>query len=1475
MKIDTSNLNIINKSILYEFIDPKAFPLESTGLIFRGIGQRELDFIRQHDYIASNGKGNDADQEATTCFSQLYSQAEGYARSNYDLYNEQQAYVIAVMPPITALENQLGEIEVVGKIPSSNIVAVLPIDQLNKAMTKTDAKKVHKDLPPGGVWRTMNGHHIYVKGGKVLAGAVPAVKGGAKRATKAQLAVHQDNLDKQAAATKAKKKKTPATTPKKSKKLTKKQLFAAIDKTEPYQKYKPTQTVVDWGNGRGQGKRSGKMVVGAMGDAPKGKKTYTNIVGGVPDYEKHKVDFTNMTERDKLNYLKAREYGLNHEQAMIYQLANSGKHELSDEKIMERIEHFAGKPAAKASTGSVMQRKELKDKAAAKKTEPKAPAKKATPAKTKAQKAKEETAAARKAIDDIANSKPKEAKKKTVAPKDAKKDVEATLKGANNKGTKTKPVDEEKSKAAVKHEINRMIEEEKKRPKSRAKGATKADLDQVIAENAKNKRTPKAPTKEDLDEMFGAGNKKTAAKKKTGVKDIRSDKQVNHDVAYDVGNKIGGAKKDMAALRAATDKLMSDSTGQSLDSLEDMSPEVAQKYCIKKNLLNPVDFKAEFDRGTDIKVAMCKQLIYDRIAPKPAGDTPEDRQLYLNAIRSLERRLEPLKTWDEFKDATYNLGSEMKNEKQSFLKNQEDMLRYFTRKLSEGPSKSDLMVHNYKTGKYDHITPQQWKAKMQERIDSAKAGIETHKKAIEKPYSVLGDKLTNFFTDSDSRNRTYDTIYKKKLDWGNYFKQAEEDASKPKEKGESTNTVKWERVMPAMITRSGGRKTPVNKPEDMVKNFGFSGVEFGNWVDDKSGNFHLIKCAEAFQDLADIIGVKDKDVSFNGKLSMAFGARGKGGALAHYEPASKVINITKNGGAGSLAHEWGHSLDNMLYQESAGHSSLNLASNGMKDQGTPEIKAAYKELMDAIINGNGDGHTMVENKNNRYYSVPTRYKQAVESLGYKDAIKTLAKGIAERAETEKQYYEGLRGKYNDDMLDKKIKSVEMKANKAKSEMVQVCAYLHEKATGEHLDQVPLYTGRSSYYENSGKVGGRNSKYWTSNHELFARAFENYVEGKMKTGKVKNDYLVHGTWFKEGAPVPYPTGSERDKIHACFDKLLEAVRKSGAIQKALAIMELTKSMDKGSSDEYVRRLLLEVHRVDHEYPENGPDYITSARHDDTWCQIWGLGMDWNCYYYMLNSHDSEPSLIAFIDDSKDGELKSYCKYVPNGKRLSEEAWRKVCEAWVTAHDKRLQKGNLGQEMDSKYAAKLAALKARRDPDSIDQYSRNAYNVPSTDGVIWIPINRLKCLYQTEKALSFNKIQENVEKMKRGENLEPVVIGYDHDIHDGHNRIEASKIMNYTHVPCVVGGANEIQVQRANEMYNEIWKSLNEDLQKDIEGEKQAILDYKQTIKDIKDPKIRKIIAEILADEENHEYNLKQVISYLKGDKDALDASKLKN
>ena len=101
-------------------------------------------------------------------------------------------------------------------------------------------------------------------------------------------------------------------------------------------------------------------------------------------------------------------------------------------------------------------------------------------------------------------------------------------------------------------------------------------------------------------------------------------------------------------------------------------------------------------------------------------------------------------------------------------------------------------------------------------------------------------------------------------------------------------------------------------PEMYDEAFGFRGVQFGNWTNQRDRQAAMNQAYDGFMDLARVLGVPSRALSLGGELGIAFGARGSGSALAHYEPGTVVINLTKTKGEGSLAHEWWHALDNYI-----------------------------------------------------------------------------------------------------------------------------------------------------------------------------------------------------------------------------------------------------------------------------------------------------------------------------------------------------------------------------------------------------------------------------------------------------------------------------------------------------------------------------------------------------------------------------------
>lgn len=134
--------------------------------------------------------------------------------------------------------------------------------------------------------------------------------------------------------------------------------------------------------------------------------------------------------------------------------------------------------------------------------------------------------------------------------------------------------------------------------------------------------------------------------------------------------------------------------------------------------------------------------------------------------------------------------------------------------------------------------------------------------------------------------------------------------------------------------------------KDFADTFGFRGVEFGNWTDQQDRQSALNEAYDAFMDLSEAVGISPRGLSLNGELGMAFGARGGGSAAAHYETNKVVINLTKTKGAGTLAHEWWHALDNYFARRRGDRSGFN----------TETSKVRYKFTRD------GDGRTRISSR---------------------------------------------------------------------------------------------------------------------------------------------------------------------------------------------------------------------------------------------------------------------------------------------------------------------------------------------------------------------------------------------------------------------------------------------------------------------------------------------------------------------------------
>lgn len=154
-----------------------------------------------------------------------------------------------------------------------------------------------------------------------------------------------------------------------------------------------------------------------------------------------------------------------------------------------------------------------------------------------------------------------------------------------------------------------------------------------------------------------------------------------------------------------------------------------------------------------------------------------------------------------------------------------------------------------------------------------------------------------------------------------------------------------------VIQEGGCLRSPFHKTgDDFLSDFHFRGGEFGNWLSENDILESMDASYVAFSNLSSVLDIRPESISFHGKMGIAFGSRGRGGAAAHYEPGTTdVINLTKLSGAGCLAHEWGHALDRHI-ADYLGFASGSLASEGgsyLQRKYLPEPMKEVLSLMDS------------------------------------------------------------------------------------------------------------------------------------------------------------------------------------------------------------------------------------------------------------------------------------------------------------------------------------------------------------------------------------------------------------------------------------------------------------------------------------------------------------------------------------------------
>jgi len=387
-------------------------------------------------------------------------------------------------------------------------------------------------------------------------------------------------------------------------------------------------------------------------------------------------------------------------------------------------------------------------------------------------------------------------------------------------------------------------------------------------------------------------------------------------------------------------------------------------------------------------------------------------------------------------------------------------------------------------------------------------------------------------------------------------------------------------------------------PEDILKTFGFRGGEFGNWLNAEERQQFLNYAYDAFMDLAQMLGISPRALSLNGELSIAFGARGQGGsnAAAHYESTRAVINLTKMYGAGSLAHEWAHALDNYFGlmdakrerirdEKESTHNHVFLSEGRSYKRGVrKEVVDAFNEVMKALTKKTvtrkielDKARELEEKARNsfEYYLKQVRGEYERGLTTYKYNRKTKQREEVKYKPTEEQLaeFDRLTAMLPDDKTFGWQYTPQKNGFRASGEVAEKLYALVKDVMSNRAGQYgPLHnlfyatprlqtalarlkdaqdgktetvTVDTDFMEESKWFDrGRASDYWTKDLEMFARALESVLANRMKEQGKSSDYLTYlkaPLYASAWGHVPYPVDDELKVATEAFDKLFNTIQ----------------------------------------------------------------------------------------------------------------------------------------------------------------------------------------------------------------------------------------------------------------------------------------------------------------------------------------------
>ena len=440
-----------------------------------------------------------------------------------------------------------------------------------------------------------------------------------------------------------------------------------------------------------------------------------------------------------------------------------------------------------------------------------------------------------------------------------------------------------------------------------------------------------------------------------------------------------------------------------------------------------------------------------------------------------------------------------------------------------------------------------------------------------KPWAVLDDRgrPKSFAEDEDSAVALAREMVARK------DKPQQKSAESGKALGDST------RVGPER--RAPGEDISAQR---LMDTFGFRGVNFGRkgYIGDELRQQYLNATFDALHDFAELLNVPPQALSLGGQLGLAFGAQGRGGkAAAHFVPGVNEINLTRDSGAGTLAHEFGHALDHYFARlaglerdeqpflsehvgkgptvtrtarDEAGEwrtTTLPRFGENLRDA----IRAAFDAVRLAMNTRPLTAEETRERDERAMTQAVDRLDRALKPLldlqpGPDDAFDALV-GKLKAGDVGEGYAKSGRL-----MLPANVAALRDRASgrgttkgfdtkDAWQRVADAASHLQfltdrRKAGGTHEPQTVASDYSRASAREDGNKGGKG--YWATEREKFARAFETWVSDDLRARGLDNTFLSSGGDRADDTTelaMPYPRGIERERMGEAFSALVQAIQ----------------------------------------------------------------------------------------------------------------------------------------------------------------------------------------------------------------------------------------------------------------------------------------------------------------------------------------------